>query len=259
MTTTDFNLFENALNELMEAEKIDIQKKGDDDNVKLCIKPLSGECVESSLTEDIKELKPKKCSHENLNEENGILSCLDCGSELEKSIFHDKEWRYYGQSDNKKTSDPNRVTLRKLEEKTIFKDVENMGFSDKIISFANQLYLQVTNGQIFRGSSRKAIIFACIFHTFKVFGIAQAHEDLISLFDLNKKNGLKGLKYVMFHIKKDSIIHQSYITPSHLVEHTMDKFNATPEQKKEVITLYEKVKNKSSKLNRARPQSVSGI
>ena len=243
----DFTLFENALNEIIENDK----KKGDDDKV------FPKEEEEEEEEEEV--VVGKICSHKNLNDENGILSCLDCGSELEKSIFHDKEWRYYGQSDNKKTSDPNRVTLRKLEEKTIFKDVETMGFSDKIISFANQLYIQVTNGQIFRGNSRKAIIFACVFHTFKVFGIAQAHEDLISLFDLTKKNGLKGLKYVMFHIKKDSIIHSTFITPSNLVEHTMDKFNATIQQKKEVISLYEQIKNKSSKLNRARPQSVSGM
>jgi len=37
----------------------------------------------------------------------------------------------------------------------------------------------------------------------------------------------------------------------------MQKFSATPEQKQEVIELYEKIKNKSSRLNRSRPQSVA--
>jgi transcription initiation factor TFIIIB Brf1 subunit/transcription initiation factor TFIIB len=37
----------------------------------------------------------------------------------------------------------------------------------------------------------------------------------------------------------------------------MDKFSATPAQKNEVIDLYRKTKNRSSKLNRARPQSVA--
>ena len=36
----------------------------------------------------------------------------------------------------------------------------------------------------------------------------------------------------------------------------MDKFSATPEQKLEVINLYNQIKNKSSRLNRSRPQSV---
>ena len=37
----------------------------------------------------------------------------------------------------------------------------------------------------------------------------------------------------------------------------MDKFSVTEEQKAEVIRLYEFIKNKSSKINRSRPQSVA--
>ncbi len=33
--------------------------------------------------------------------------------------------------------------------------------------------------------------------------------------------------------------------------------NSTPDQKKEVINLYARIKNRSSKLNRSRPQSVA--
>jgi len=200
------------------------------------------------------------CKHNNIIEETGIVCCADCGIEMEKSIFHEKEWRYYGQSDNKRTSDPNRVHLRKIEERNIYKDVETMGFSEKIVSLANQIYIQVTKGQIFRGNSRKAIIFACIFHSFKLAGMVQSHESLIKIFKLDRKNALKGLKYVNLNVPKDSLIHTTYITPANLVDEMMDKFNATPEQKQEVKDIYEKIKNKSSKINRSRPQSIcSGI
>ena len=37
----------------------------------------------------------------------------------------------------------------------------------------------------------------------------------------------------------------------------MDKFRATDAQKNEVIEIYNKIKNKSSKINRSRPQSIS--
>jgi transcription initiation factor TFIIIB Brf1 subunit/transcription initiation factor TFIIB len=37
----------------------------------------------------------------------------------------------------------------------------------------------------------------------------------------------------------------------------MDKFDATKEQKNEVFELYNKIKNKSSKINRSRPQSIA--
>lgn len=229
---TDFSLFEEALNEY----KKDYDIIEDKDS-------------EISLEKD--------CPHHNVIEETGIVCCADCGIEMEKSIFHEKEWRYYGQSDNKRTSDPNRVHLRKIEERNIYKDVENMGFSEKIVSLANQIYMQVTKGQIFRGNSRKSIIFACIFHSFKIQGKVQSHESLIKIFKLDRKNALKGLKHVNLNVPKDSVIHTTYITPSNLVDEIMDKFNATTEQKQEVKDLYEKIKNRSSKINRSRPQSIS--
>ena len=132
-----------------------------------------------------------------------------------------------------------------------------MGFSDTIISKADELYTQVTKGQIYRGNSRKAIVFACIFHAYKLSGKHQTPENLIKLFGLDRKNGLKGLKIVNVNAPKDSQIHTSYITPEHLVQDIMDKFKATPTQKAEVVELYSQIKNKSSKLNRSRPQSVA--
>jgi transcription initiation factor TFIIIB Brf1 subunit/transcription initiation factor TFIIB len=205
--------------------------------------------------------KNKECSgicyHHKIINENGIISCVECGEEIRHSINHEKEWRYYGASDSKRNTDPNRVQIRKVEERNIIKDVENMGFSDTIIGKADELYAQVTKGQIYRGNSRKAIVFACIFHAYKLAGNHQTPETLIKLFGLDRKNGLKGLKIVNVNAPKDSQIHTSYITPEHLVNDIMDKFKASPAQKAEVIELYDKIKNKSSKLNRSRPQSVA--
>lgn len=209
-----------------------------------------------SFSEDIL-IEENTCKHININTEHGSISCIDCGKELEKTVFQEREWRYYGQCDNKHNSDPTRVQVRKCEERNIFKDVESMGFSDKIVALANQLYIQVTKGQIFRGNSRKSIIFACIFHAYKISGHPQTHERLIQIFELNRKTGLKGLKHVNLHAPKDSAIHTTYITPVNLVEELMNKFSATDDQKEEVVVLYDKIKNKSSKLNRARPQSIA--
>jgi transcription initiation factor TFIIIB Brf1 subunit/transcription initiation factor TFIIB len=227
---SDFKLFEQALNEY--------------------------ENTTSSEYSDDDENIPKSCLHSDVVNENGIITCVDCGEEIKKTIQHEKEWRYYGQSDTKR-SDPNRVQIRKSEDRNIYKDVESMSFSEKIVSSANKIYCDTTKGQIFRGNSRKAIIFACIFHAYKLAGKPQPHEKLIRIFSLNRKTGLKGLKHVNLHAPKDSKIHTTYITPVNLVENIMDQFSASDSQKKEVITLYSRIKNKSSKLNRARPQSVS--
>lgn len=197
------------------------------------------------------------CNHNEVTYEGGMITCDDCGEELSKTIQHEKEWRYYGPSDTKRGSDPNRVQMRRETERSIFKDVENMNFSDKIVFSANNIYSQVTKGQIFRGATRRAIIFACIFHAYKLSGKPEPHENLIRIFSLNRKTGLKGLKLVNVYAPKSLPIHTTYITPAILIDRIMDRFSSTESQKQEVRDLYEKVKNRSSKLNRARPQSVA--
>ena len=266
---TDFLLFEEALSEYKKiSDKNTVTNKksfGDDEYISDdndVIDGVNEEILSHYSSDDennkdeTKEENPK-CSHKNVLNENGVNICYDCGIEIDKPIFQDKEWRYYGTSDNKRTSDPNRVHIRKVEDRSIFKDVENMKFSDKIVALANQIYIQVTKGQIYRGNSRKSIIFACVFHSLKLSGKPESHETLMKIFDLSKKTGLKGLKIVNLNAPKDSIIHTTYITPANIIEDIMNKFEATDEQKTEVLHLYNKIKNRSSKINRSRPGSIA--
>lgn len=204
-----------------------------------------------------KNIKPTECSHHDINEENGVSICLDCGQELKRDLNFDKEWRYYGSDDTRRNTDPNRCQIRKVEEKGIFKDVEGMGFSDKIINIANDIYNQVTKGQIHRGNSRQSIIFACIFQAYKLINKPHSCEDLQTVFKLERKVILNGIKFVSRNVPKESPIRTKYITPVDLIEEIMNKFNFKSSQKQEVIEIYEKVKNKSSILNRSRPQSFA--
>lgn len=233
---SDFSLYENLIEQYEQINTKSFEEK----NLKDCIN--------------------NSCSHYDIITEKGMSVCRDCGEEVQNVIEYDKEWRYYGQSDTKHNSDPNRVQIRKCEERSIYKDVESLGFSETIVSKANKIYSQVTQGKIFRGNSRKAIVFACIFHAYKTGGKPQSHEKLIKIFNLSRKCGLKGLKHVNLYAPKDSDIRTTYITPINLIEEIMCNFSTTVEQKNEVIELYEKIKNKSSKINRSRPLSVaSGI
>ena len=114
--------------------------------------------VSLSSNESIKEIEIG-CKHNNIDNEKGVHICTDCGKEIGKKITHNKEWRFYGGTDSRGSVDPNRVISRKDTESNIYKDVENMGFSDKIISQANLIYKQVTDNKIFRNNSRKSIMF----------------------------------------------------------------------------------------------------
>lgn len=195
----------------------------------------------------------ESCEHETKIIEKSVLICLDCGEELEKDIFLDSKLYPEIQSNH----DVSRCHVRKVEDKSIYKDVEDMGFGERIVSIANDIYVEVTHGRIYRGNSRKAIVFACIFNAYKLDGTPQDHDNLANMFNLKRKNVLKGMKHVNNNISKDSPIKMTYITPVYLVTEIMKKFNATPEHIQEVVILYEQIKDKSSVINRARPQSTS--
>ena len=82
-------------------------------------------------------------------------------------------------------------------------------------------------------------------------------KNLMETFGLNKKSSLKGLKIVNVNAPKDSPIHNTPLTPVHHIHDIMNKFSASDKQKAEVIYLYRRTKNRSSKLNRSRPQSFA--
>lgn len=203
--------------------------------------------------EEEKSVDSSECKHVQYTSEQ---ICMDCGMMMDKHLSYEKEWRYYGLRDTKHPSDPNRCNMRKQEDKSIFKDVEKLGFSDKIISNANMIYEQVTHHRIFRGNTRKGIIFACIFHAHKLIDNPHSCESLIDIFQINRKIALKGLKYVNLNLSRDFVNHHQ-IDTSHLIREIMLKFNANEQKIHEVVQIYQMIQNKSSLLNRSRPQSVA--
>jgi transcription initiation factor TFIIIB Brf1 subunit/transcription initiation factor TFIIB len=208
----------------------------------------------------------EKCEHVNVVNEMGVISCSDCGIELKKVMTYEKDWRYYGSDDTRKNSDPNRCHIRKVEDKSIFKDVENLGFSEKIVNMANDIYSQVTKGKIYRGNSRKAIIFGCIFQSIKMIGNGNnggnnggkvyTCENLRELFGLDRKIILKGLKHVNLNAPKESHIRAKSDNMHDMIDEFIKKFDLDDMNKQEIYDMYQNIKNKSTIINRSRPQSV---
>ena len=191
------------------------------------------------------DIADKYCSHDNVINEKGVSVCIDCGQEMQVELTYNKEWRHqHAQNENKyASSTPSRIQSRKPEERNIYKDVENFGFSESIIFDANKIYIEVTHGKILRGESRRSVIFACIFYAYKLCGKPQSYERLMLTFNLDRKNALGGLKFVNLHAPKNFKIRTTYITPVNLIDEIMEQFRATEEQKKEVIDIYTRIKN----------------
>jgi hypothetical protein len=200
------------------------------------------------------------CSHENLICEKGTTLCCDCGMEVNNKVMIDKDWKYYGITDTKHSLDPNRCYIRKTNDKSIYNDLKNMEISNHIKDIANKIYLEVCNGKVHRGVRRKSIVFASIFHAYKIDNSPQSCESLLKIFKIKRKDALKGLKFINDNISKNSPIRTLYITPEHIISEFLYKFKVSDKKKKEIINLYTSIKNRSTILNRSRPQSVaSGV
>lgn len=203
------------------------------------------------------EKKNLKCAHDNIITENLNKICAECGMILTKDFSYEKEWRYYGNLDTKHCSDPNRCSFRKVEEKTIQKEIEKCSISAKIIEKANEIYESVTNNRIYRGNTRKGIIFACVYYAYHLTENPQSCDQLIQIFDINQKTALKGLKFVKLNLPMGSNIINIVTDTKQLIREIMSQFNATTCQTEEVLKMYALIENKSSLLNRSRPQSVA--
>ena len=200
----------------------------------------------------------KECQHLTRITEAGTLLCFDCGYAITQVISYDKDWRYYGSDDTRKNSDPNRCHIRKVEDKSIFKDVESYRFPEKIVNTANEIYTQVTNGKIYRGKSRKAIIFGCIYQSIKINGKPHTCESLRVLFGLDRKSILKGLKYVNLKAPKTMQHIRSRLPQTNeLLEEYMSKFDLRMDHRASLLTLADRIKNRSTIINRSRPQSIA--
>ena len=227
-------------------ENIDIRNNEDNEDNEDNLKEDRG---------DEKELSSNLCSHLNTINESGTFLCKDCGVEIAKVMSYEKDWRYYGSDDTRKNSDPNRCHIRKVEDKIIFRDVEYFWFSDKIVNTANDIYSQVTKGKIYRGNSRKAIIFGCVFHSIKLNGKSYSCESLREIFKLDRRIILRGLKHVNLNAPKSSQIKNKNGTYE-LLDEYITKFGIKDKDRDEIIEIYNKIKNKSTIINRSRPQSV---
>ena len=221
---------------------------------------INFEKLKNLVKEEKKDIDEKgSCQHQNLILQGMNSICEDCGMIVSKNFSYEREWRYYGSNDTRHNTDPNRCNLRKVDDKGIFKDIEKYQINPKIINTANDIYETVTNNKIYRGNTRKGIIFACVYHAYNINNTPQSCKNLIQILDMEQKIALKGLKFVNLNLPLKSSIRSDNSSNEvhHLIQEIMSQFNASDTQINEVTQLYSHLMNRSSLLNRSRPQSVA--
>jgi len=187
------------------------------------------------------------CSHDNVENFRGIFICTDCGNEFQDWFDTEKECKFI------KTTDGFGRQIRRVYDKSIFKDLEPFDIPHNIQLVSNTLYNEVSKGRIFRGLSRKAVIVVVVFLAYKQTSYPQSIERLQNLFGISKKTVSKGIKIVGMTLDDQTKL---FLSVEDLIPEMLKKFDSSEDVLNHVLNLYSLIKNKSSTINRSRPRSI---
>jgi len=195
----------------------------------------------------------QECKHENMipSEEGEV--CMDCGEVKQILDDHSPEWRFYKENDSKQSSDPSRCFIRKYEEKSIYRDIEQYNIPKDVVDIANSNYALITEDSILRGNSRKGLIVACIFYGFEDLGQRKSQDEIKNLFGINKKILSNGMKMFNLKIKRSPL----YTSPLDFIPKIMSKFSLSEKHSQFIIKLFSKICSKSAFINRSNPDSIA--
>lgn len=183
------------------------------------------------------------CLHENIIEDGLDEICEDCGIIVNTSMklsSHDVE----------------RCSIKRINNKSIYKDIEHLKLESNIAKLANNFYIQATSDQIFRGKCRKSLIFASIYQAYKLCGVPQSCDHVLQKLNITKKAGNRGLYILNKNLPKESEVQTIYVNAEHIIIEYMKKYSSSEKQIKEIISLYKKIKN-SENISRLKPKSIA--
>lgn len=214
---------------------------------------------ESSLEEsggsNDSDVSCMECEHNNVNNMDGNSVCIDCGLKLDESLLYNEN-RYYGVDDTRFTKNPSRYHKRKDEERTLYADLEPLGFPHSIIEKANDYYKIIIKNKIYRARNRLAIVFACTFYAYIDCNEPQSAPELAKKFNLDKKGISGGIKTFSNNFKHRP--DKKHIQPLDLIPKLLSILGITdPTYLKDIEKIYQYAEDKSPLIKKSVPQSVA--
>lgn len=235
----------------------------------------------------------KFCNEETIREEYGVLLCIKCGIVNSNIIDRDQEWRYYGLEDNKK-GDPNRCGMpinpllpqSSLGTIILGKGIENyrqihrwnsMSSDERsllnvcrkidlitqlpqiVLDDAKIIYKQINDEKLKKGSSRQALIAACIFYSCNKRGIIKSEKEIAEIFDIPLKkmnNGCKQYEEIMYEKDGNYKKNIKYISSDEFIDNYCKKMNIDETNIKIAIKINNIIK-KTGLLSEHTPPSIA--
>lgn len=207
---------------------------------------------------ELSESESDECEHLNTSNVDGSTVCLNCGVKIDELLL-DNETRYYGVSDTRYASDPSRHNQRRNEERSLYADLEPLGFPQEIIERANTYYKKIIENKIYRAGNRLSIVFACTYYAYTDMQESRDPNELARQFKLDKKgisNGFKTFSHV-FRKRPD----KKYMDAMDLVPKLLSELNIDKVRQKtcfdDIKTIYDFVQSKSRTFNSSNPRSIA--
>lgn len=219
----------------------------DEETYRLFCKKIEKEAF-SNIPEEI------KCPHLNITEKDDTKVCNDCGVECEV-MSYEPEWRYYGPTDNRITKDPSRSHQVNIRTKSIDKTLRSKFVPESIRLFTYKKYLKIVGDETSRGTTREAIIAACLLHAYRENGDIRTAAEIRALMgNLEKKRMTDGLRRYYEVFPEDATKH---VKAEDLIKRVLIKTGIDYSHYQKIMALCRYLNNTSKILNHSNPQSVA--
>jgi transcription initiation factor TFIIIB Brf1 subunit/transcription initiation factor TFIIB len=216
------------------------------------------EAYEEEQIEQESDEETVECLHSQVSDVEGSTICVDCGIKLSEELL-DNENRYYGVSDTRYIKDPSRHNQRKIEDRSLYGDLEPLGFPKEIIERANNYYTEIIKNKIYRAGNRKSIVFACTYHAYGDIQEPRVPSELATKFNLDKKGVSNGLKTFSNVFRKRP--GKKYIDAIDLVPKILTDLNIERSKhkscKEDIEKIYNFVQSKTKTFSSSNPQSIA--
>ena len=214
------------------------------------------------ILKDLFEIDENACLHLEFIEEDGKNICKICGMET-YMITYDPEWRYYGESDSRASSDPSRCHRSKADMRDDSTYIKfNIQISDAIKNMAWKKYKKImeynaVHGQnsTNRGVNKDSILANCVLYSFRNAGCWKSSDEIRLLFHLKKKSMSVGKTRYLEVFPEDRV---EDIKPADLIASTAIKIGGLHQDHIEKIQKFARfVDTKSYTLNSSKVGSVA--
>lgn len=197
------------------------------------------------------DFKRQSCIHSEISNENGRKICLECGELLIENFITDQHCQSVA-----------GMKRRSKNECNIYNDIPSF-IPQSIKNVTIEIYQKVTNSKIFRNTSKKAIILACLHLACQILKTPISYYDLIDMFLLKQHEANKGFVILSTNLPKDSIYYIPFDAAKEeeiSIHSRLKTLDIHSEIYTEMFTLvnnvFQLIKTRSSITNESQPNSI---